>query len=98
MQPALIDTAPRFDGADVTDADHLRLGKQLARVLAVMADGEWHTVDDIAAAIWLRDGIKDPETSISAQLRNARKVKHGGHQVERVRTGNYSSYRLVNHA
>lgn len=95
-QPALNLTLPtRFDsGVRLEQPDHIRLGAQLVRVLAVMADEQWRTVEQLKADILARFGVKDPEPSISAQLRNARKSKHGGHQVERRRVGAGYQFRL----
>lgn len=73
--------APRFDGADVTDADTPRLTGQLARILAYVRDGAWHTLADISAATGA------PEASVSAQLRNARKARFGAHTIEREHVG-----------
>lgn len=95
-QPDLFSRAPHFDsGVSLSPSDHVRLGKQLARVLAVMSDGRWYSVPAIKAAIAARFGTDDPETSISAQLRNARKPKHGGHDIERRRVGNIYQFRLL---
>lgn len=94
-QPSLLDSPVRFDGACVEPQDHARLGEQLARVLDVMRDGDWHSVDGVKRAIWALYRISDPETSISAQLRNLRKSKHGGYAIERKRVENHSFYRLV---
>lgn len=94
-QPTLIPTSPRFDGADVRPEDHPRLADQLARVYAVLQDGKWWTVGAMHTEIRRRFGIADPEPSLSAQLRNLRKSKFGGHQVERQRLGAYSHYRLI---
>lgn len=81
---------PAFDsGIDLTPADQVRLSGQIERVLAELAArGTWKTVADIAAA------TGDPETSVSAQLRNLRKPKHGGYDVRRERRGNGSVYKL----
>ncbi len=41
---------PHFDGATFDpDLDAERLGTQLVRVRAVMADGNWHTLAELAA-------------------------------------------------
>ena len=97
QQPSLhLDAPIRFDsGVELTQPDHIRLGKQLVRVLTVMADRQWWTVPAIKAAILSRYGIDDPEASVSAQTRNARKAKHGGFNVERRRVGNVYEFRLV---
>lgn len=69
----------RFNGSDyVPQRDDARLGAQLARVWDCMADGEWHTLNDIAFATGA------PEASVSAQLRHLRKDRFGAHTVEKV--------------
>lgn len=82
---------PEFDGETYWSAlDHERLGKQLLRVGRQMADGQWHTLAELAAA------TGDPEASISARLRDLRKRKFGGHTVNRQRmTGGLWRYRLI---
>ncbi len=68
----------RFDGADyVPVLDDQRLGAQLARIYAVMQDGTWRTLTEIAAL------THDPPASISAQLRHLRKPKFGSYTVQR---------------
>jgi hypothetical protein len=63
-----------FDGPDVVPAvDDPRLQKQHERILTLMRDGRWRTLGEIAAV------TGDPEASISAQLRHARKERFGGH-------------------
>lgn len=90
MQPDLFTHAPRFDsGIDLTPADHVRLTGQIERVYAVLKSGAWITVPELAR----RTG--DPENSVSAQVRNLRKSRFGGHEIERRRIGNYYEFRLV---
>lgn len=98
-QPSLLDNpCPRFDsGVELTTADHVRLGAQIKRVLAVLREGGFWSVPQIHQRIWQRYGVHDPEPSISAQVRNAKKVKHGGHQIERIREANTYKFRLVSH-
>ena len=57
--------------------DHERLAAQRTRVKAVMRDGAWHTLEGISAT------TGDPPASVSARLRDFRKVKFGAHIVER---------------
>lgn len=88
---AAIHNMPDFDGATYSRSrDHVRLGKQMLRVLAVLRDGEWHTLPEIAQQ------TGDPEASISARIRDNRKEKFGGRVVERehVKDGLWR-YRLV---
>jgi len=95
-QPSLLDLPVRFDsGVPLTAADHVRLGAQLRRVLDVMGDGDWWSVPAIRHRIAAVTGILDPEPSISAQIRNAKKAKHGGHVIERRRVHNTYEFRLV---
>lgn len=68
----------RFDGAVYTPAmDNPRLENQLARIHAVMRDGEWRTLRDIATL------TGDPESSISAQLRHLRKERFGSYRLNK---------------
>jgi len=67
--------------------DYARLGAQARRVLTFMADGQWHTLAEIAAA------THDPEASISARLRDLRKPEFGGYEVEDDRTGDGGLHR-----
>ena len=64
-----------FDGAYVTKEDDARLTKQQKVIYELMKDGGWRTLRSISSVT----GI--PEASVSAQLRNLRKPKFGGHQV-----------------
>lgn len=81
-----------FDGEEgyIPERDDERLLKQLSRVRTLMSDGKWRTLDEIAAE------TKDPPASISARLRDLRKLKHGHRIVEKrhVERGLWS-YRLV---
>lgn len=97
-QPSLFDQATlarcaEFDGATYDGKrDHSRLAGQILAVYELMRDGEWRTVQEIA------DAIDAPGTSVSAQLRNLRKPKLGGHKVERRwrdRAERLSEYRVV---
>ena len=81
----------RFDGADYSpERDNPRLKGQLLRVWEVMRDGKWRTLREISNL------TKDPEASISAQLRHLRKERFGSHLVEREHIGNgLYRYRLI---
>lgn len=74
-------TPPRFDGATYqADKDQARLTGQLLRVLKAMQDGgPWLTLAEIA------DETGDPEASISARIRDLRKKRFGGYEVEHRR-------------
>lgn len=82
---------PRFNGADYIPArDDVRLTGQIKRVWAVMQGGGWCTLRSIAIM------TKDPEASVSAQLRHLRKERFGGHTVEKkTKTGGTHYYRLI---
>jgi len=57
--------------------DEKRLTKQLEKVEALMRDGKWRTLKQIAHE------TDSPESSVSARLRDLRKSKFGGYSVER---------------
>ncbi len=83
-----------FDGAAYQEEfDFTRLSGQIRRVYDCIKDGRWRTLEEIA------DATKDPQASISAQLRNLRKKKFGAHTIERRARGERShglfEYRLV---
>ncbi len=68
----------QFDGETYDAArDHDRLNAQLSRIRAALMDLAWHTLADLER----RTG--DPQASISARIRDLRKVKFGGAVVER---------------
>jgi hypothetical protein len=72
-----------FAGDDfIAERDEGRLTAQHERVLALMQDGEWRTLRQIAVV------TKDPEASISAQLRHLRKERFGGYTVDKRYVGN----------
>ena len=69
-----------FDGSTYEPTlDQGRLNSQQSRVFDVMGDGEWRTLDQLSAA------TGDPTPSVSARLRDLRKPRFGGHQVDRRR-------------
>jgi hypothetical protein len=76
------DQGSEFQGADYdADLDAARLGRQIRRVASAMSDGAWRTLSEIEAI------TGDPQASISAQLRNLRKARHGTSSIERRRRG-----------
>jgi len=81
---------PYFDGGTYFHiVDGKRLGKQMARVGALMIDGRWRTLRDIAGVTGY------PEASISARLRDYRKPRFGGYLVDRMRIeGGLFTYRM----
>jgi hypothetical protein len=67
-----------FDGDTYDrDRDQLRLSGMMARVAATMADGQWHTLHELAVI------TGGSEAAVSARLRDLRKPRFGGHVVER---------------
>ena len=85
--------AARFDGATFDQGrDGSRLTAQFNRVLDLMRDGQWRTLEQIAAA------TGDPAPSVSARLRDMRKPRFGSHAVNRryVRRGLFE-YQVVVH-
>ncbi len=67
-----------FDGDTYEEnRDQLRLGAQMLRVYDLMTDGQWRSLSEIAAV------TGDPESSISARLRDLRKKKFGGRNIQR---------------
>jgi len=83
-----------FDGPSYNPAlDQVRLTGQIKRVFTCMVDGKWRTLQEI------HDETRDPEASISAQLRHLRKIKFGRHHVPKRRRGDEEcglwEYKLV---
>lgn len=72
-----------------TDAPWLK--GQLRQVFKIMADRQWHTVPQVAAAVGCC------QTGASARLRDLRKKKHGSFKIERKRliSGEMCMYRLA---
>jgi hypothetical protein len=72
----------RFDGVTYEpEPDHDRLASQVARVFDLMKDGRWRTLGEIESV------TGDPQASVSARLRDLRKDRFGGHEVQRRRRG-----------
>ncbi len=79
-----------FDGPDLTPDDTIRLSTALGRVHSLMADGEWRTLEDIAATCGCS------VQGASARLRDLRKDRFGGFTVERQRVaGGLWEYRVA---
>lgn len=55
---------------------------QLRDVRKIMQDGRWRTLSEISEHCWPAS-----EASVSARLRDLRKVKFGGHTVDRRYVG-----------
>jgi len=79
-----------FDGVDYQpELDFVRLKGQMERIYNLMQDEQFRTLSLIATI------TGDPESSVSAQLRNFRKARFGGHIVNRKRVDNTWYYQLV---
>jgi hypothetical protein len=75
-----VPVAFKADGVTFSPAhDTARLNDQLKRVMRLMLGGGWHTLREIS------DATGDPESSVSARLRDLRKQRFGGWTVERRR-------------
>jgi hypothetical protein len=83
---------PQFDGSDYEpEEDKARLTGQIYRVYEVMREGEWKTLSEISV-----EASPCPQASASAQLRNLRKKRFGGHLIEKKNMGRgLWKYRLV---
>ena len=76
-QLSLLDN-PRFNGSDyVPEFDDSRLTGQIRRVYELMIDGKFRTLGEIEYI------TRDPQASISAQLRHLRKERFGSHIVNK---------------
>lgn len=66
-----------------------RLTTQRGRILHRLKQGGWYTLDTLSAL------ENAPQASVSAQLRNLRKLKYGGYTIERrhIKNGLYE-YRM----
>jgi len=80
--PRPVRPSPPFDGRTYEPKhDGKRLGSQLERVRGLMADHRWRTLPELRRAL----GDRDSEAALSARLRDLRKQKFGGLEVERRR-------------
>lgn len=69
---------PEFGGSTFDPKrDTSRLRAQLHKVRSVMLAGGWHTLTDLA------EKVGAPEASVSARLRDLRKLKFGAYTIER---------------
>lgn len=69
-----------FNGPSYEPAlDEKRLKGQMLRIVKLMIDGEWRTLNEI------NEDTGDPPASISAQLRHLRKKRFGGNIVDKRR-------------
>jgi hypothetical protein len=77
-----VEKKPKFNGpAYEPKFDQDRLEGQLARIFNLMKDGAWRTLAEIAKE------TRDPEASVSAQLRHLRKERFGSHIVKKRSRG-----------
>jgi len=81
---------PIYHGADIDmNRDATRLNGQILDIYNVVKDGKWYTLDELASI------TGHGQASISAQLRNLRKVQFGSHEIERLHlTNGLYQYRL----
>lgn len=81
-----------FDGETYDeDRDLVRLSRLIDRVQALMKDGQWRTLPQICAAV-----EANSESSVSARLRDLRKERFGGYNIERqYLTDGLWRYRMV---
>lgn len=89
-----IKIVPDFSGDTYKrEHDHARLTGQMLRIFELMKDGNWRTLTEIEQI------TKAPSASVSAQLRNMKKEKFGGHGLEKRprgdRDGGLWEYRLI---
>jgi hypothetical protein len=87
-----------FDGETFDPSkDGPRLTNQLMRVLAVMQDGNWHTLASIAEQISYPPYDRASEAGVSARLRDLRKIRFGGYHIDRrrVKEAGLYEYRLI---
>jgi hypothetical protein len=84
-------TMADFDGATyIRGRDHARLSGQMLVVFDTMKGGGWWSLKQLASR------ARGSETSASARLRDLRKPKFGGHEVERRYMGaGLWQYRLI---
>ena len=75
-------TGRRFQGSDYDEAlDGPRLTGQILRIREAIEGAGYLTLEEI------QQRTRDPQASISAQLRNLRKDSNGGHTVDKRRRG-----------
>ena len=80
-------TRSLFDGFTYSpEADGKRLSTLLDRVRVLMVDGHWRTLTEIVQA------VGGTEASVSARLRDLRKSRFGGWEVQKRRIGRSGLY------
>lgn len=87
----MVQTSLRFEGPPDNARDFDRLSDQYDKIFGLMKDGEWRSLAEIEYQ------TSYPQASISAQLRHMRKLRFGGHTVEKRRRqdGNVWEYKLI---
>ena len=84
-------TGADFDGQTYEpELDKVRLTGQLKAVYSAMSDGEWWTLNCLRLVL-----NRGSEAGISARIRDLRKEKFGGFEVQRKRDKGTFWYRLV---
>lgn len=72
----------RFSGQTYSKKhDQKRLTGQILRIYDLMQDGRWRTLAEIERV------TRDPQASISARLRDFRKERFGGHELNKQPRG-----------
>lgn len=85
-----------FDGETFEpERDGPRLTKALECVLWVLCDGKWHSLQEIQDQIIEEFGKQFSQAGISARIRDLRKDRFGGFDVEHIHIkGGLWRYRL----
>ena len=78
LSEAILGDQPYFDGSDYNEnRDRRRLSAVLRQVLAIMQDGQWHNITELAQATGAS------EAGISARIRDLRKSRYGSNNIEK---------------
>jgi biotin operon repressor len=88
MQPTFIDTVPRHDGPDLAPADQIRLANHLQKLVTLMSDGRFRSLQTIA------DALGCSESAAGARVRDLKKRKFGSFTVEKRRQSTGYVYRV----
>lgn len=79
---------PLFGGSTyVPERDAQRLGTQLAAVRQILLQGDWWRLGDLTDAVASLTGCMASQTGVSARVRDLRKHRFGGYQVEKRALG-----------
>ncbi len=92
VKPIKKPDCPHFDGEYDIKKDHLRLSAQFLAVEKFMLDYRWHTLQEISGALGF------PEASVSARIRDLRKMRFGAYKVDTARSDPDSGlylYRII---